>query len=103
MSAVTEPLMHWLTQNADRVVTVEELAEATALTRKQTANGVSRLAKVFPQLERKSASIFIWHTQAPEPSGGDFILLRVIRRKENGLLAIDEDTDAVYTVREIQI
>jgi hypothetical protein len=93
--------MHWLTQNADRVVTLDEIGEATGLTRRQTQPGVNRLVKMFPQLEKKNAQLFIWHSTKPSVPSADLILLRVIRRKEGAILAIDEDTDIVYNIHEI--
>ena len=63
--------LYYLTANADRIITIDEVAEATGNTTNAVSSAVSRLRAHYPDhLERRGTGVYLWHSEtlsAPAP------------------------------------
>lgn len=101
---VLNKVLIFLTENADRPITMAEIADQTGANRGSVSGAMIRIGERYPNLEKKTKGSWVWHSVAPEApeSLPSELLLRVVQRKEGKILAVDEDTNKTYVLTELE-
>lgn len=109
-SGVAESVTAYMTANADRPVTVNELlANAPRnASRSAVCTGTVRLHEKFPdRMQRVSKGVWIWNSDGVAPEitptkAPALVMVRILKMRDDGeFLAIDDETDNLYTVRPL--
>lgn len=110
---VTERVLRFMTTNADRPVSLNELVEATGDKRASISGQLGRSKETYPNLTSPSKGIWVWHSKLPEPEPEvkapevqeELMMIRVIGRKPTDaghkFLVMDTTTFMVYTMQEV--
>lgn len=112
-----QQILAYLTSNADRPVTVEELTVYFNITSSSVSAAMGRFMKEYPgQMVRKERGVYMWLSNgssvkratpvAPEPAvadGPDALLLEVILNKKGVILAQDSETGQIYSLKSVDI
>jgi hypothetical protein len=89
-TTASRKLLDFLTSNADKPWTVQGLVETTGLDERQVPNAFNTLTIQFPkQAVRKGRGVYIWLSR-PEDIVADEFIVKVVARKPDRILVMDE-------------
>lgn len=98
-------VMQYVWDNADKPITLEEVAEKLKWTSSSVSSVLSGMVKDYPdQMVRVRRGVFIWHSEKRdvEPVEVTEMLVTIVKRREDGqLLVQDTATNSLYTMREL--
>ena len=101
--------MTYLQGNADRPISVEEMArEFHPMPRSSISGSASRLVELYPEhCERVRSGVYRWHSrprQAPQDGAEEVteMLARVVARNDSRILVSDLESEKLYVLSEFK-
>lgn len=104
----TSPIvLNYLTHNADRPITLDELIQETGLTRSQVSNAAGNLIACgeYPNIQRIQAGVYRWNStsiSAEAEPPVEFLVVVVKRRDDGKMLVRDVNTDTLYVMEDFE-
>jgi hypothetical protein len=102
--SVLPTVLTFLTENADRPITMDEIVESLGVNRGSLSSALIRIGERYPNLSKKTKSSWVWSSVAPEREEqipGE-LLLKVIQAKDGKILAQDEENQKMYVLTELE-